>query len=696
MEKSKGLLADFCSRGPNTIAMDAYRRLCSYTQALWRSLRGIQLAVSNFETALSSSPDYVEALNNLGAALIDLGKAADALVHLARAVDIRPGFAEALMNHGNALAAVGHLDEAAAQIERALQRRPDYAEAEMHLGRIHLEAKRPAIAITHLQRALRLRPDYPDALIALGNALSMNGQHDEAFARFEKALGISPKSAEAEIGYAAALIAVDRRREALLRCERAIGLRPEDAHVARVSGAILLTVGHSKEAIPHLEKALLLRPDYADAHYNLGRAFQLEYRYDEALEQYDQALALKPDLIDALEGRGNALLELGHVDKARNAFEQVLVRDPHRAQAYLYLVNSTKIPSDSVTADSLRQFSRDMTPFKHEERKYLHFALGKVAADAGEMELSFDHYLKGNALMRQEIQYAEKAALAQIESIKSVFTPTFMRRFRDCGTPSAKPIFIVGMPRSGSTLIEQILAGHPQIFAAGERLDFHSAMHGCKLDSRVERFPEGADALDGTMLRQLGGAYLSSMSAFETSRRRHMATPAQRFTDKMLQNFLYLGLIYLALPNARIIHARRDPIDTCLSCFSLLFFGDQPYSYDLGELGRYYRAYAGLMDHWHNLLPPATLLEVNYCDTVMDLETQARRIVAHCDLDWDNRCLAFHETARPVRTASVSQVRRPLYRDSLRRWRPDPTTLAPLLDGLNLEAAEQGTERSRT
>jgi hypothetical protein len=244
-----------------------------------------------------------------------------------------------------------------------------------------------------------------------------------------------------------------------------------------------------------------------------------------------------------------------------------------------------------------------------------------------------------------------------------------MRERAGQGDPSPVPVFILGMPRSGTTLVEQMLASHPQVHGAGELSDFTAAVAG--LDG-----PDGVPA-------DIGGAELRRIGARYVARVRPLAPGALRITDKMPANFRFAGLIHLALPNARIIHLRRDPVDTCLSCFSILFGGDQPHTYDLGELGRYYRAYQRLMEHWRAVLPLGVMLEVQYEALVGDFEPQARRIVAHCGLEWDDACLDFYKTQRPVHTASAVQVRRPVYQTSVGRWRPPEDLLRPLLDALD-------------
>jgi hypothetical protein len=272
--------------------------------------------------------------------------------------------------------------------------------------------------------------------------------------------------------------------------------------------------------------------------------------------------------------------------------------------------------------------------------------------------------------------YDEAATIGELQRIAHVFDARRVRRGRRLGNPSYLPVFIVGMPRSGTSLIEQILASHPKLFGAGELADFQNAVAGLRnAEGGSLPFPELMLDLPRCRLRELGERYLAAV--------RPLAPGAARITDKMPGNFRFAGLIHLALPNARIIHALRDPIDTCLSCFSIQFTGGgSEYSYDLGELGRCYRAYEELMAHWRNVLPSDVMIDVKYEDLVDDPQREARRMVAHCGLEWDERCLAFVDTARPVRTASYAQVRRPIYRSSVRRWRPEPALLKPLLDGL--------------
>jgi Sulfotransferase family len=363
------------------------------------------------------------------------------------------------------------------------------------------------------------------------------------------------------------------------------------------------------------------------------------------------------------------LRTLGRLDEARREIEQAIALAPRKAEFYRSLAEIKHFTKDDPQLAMLEALAGDMGGLSDDERTHLHFALGKIYGDLGQHERGFAHLLKGNALKRRQIVYDEETILARFDSARALFTAEVMRERAGQGDPSTLPVFILGMPRSGTTLVEQMIASHPEVHGAGELSDFDrsvAALAG----------PAGVPAdIGGAELRRVGSEYVARIRALDPR--------AQRITDKMPANFRFAGLIHLALPNARIIHLRRDPVDTCLSCFSILFGGDQPFTYDLGELGRYYRAYQRLMEHWRAVLPPGAMLEVQYEALVADFATEARRIIAYCGLGWDEACLDFHATRRPVHTASSVQVRQPIYRSSVGRHRPSAETLRPLLDALS-------------
>ncbi len=425
-------------------------------------------------------------------------------------------------------------------------------------------------------------------------------------------------------------------------------------------GTLLRDLKRPEAALDSYDRALALKPDFAEALVDRGNALLDLWRVEEALACYDQALALEPDYAAARDNRAFALAELGRFAEAEQAIEESIERNPQRVHGYYVL---SLLPRRWSTGDrhlkAMEALAETIDAQPEEAQVELHFALGTALAGL-DFERSFKHMLAGNARHRPRVQYDEAAALALFDRIESSYSEILLRRRAGRGAPSAGPVFIIGMPRSGTSLVEQILASHPLVHGAGEIEDFEQAA------GPPDRVAELADA----DLESIGQRYLARLPRVES----------RRITNKLPWNFLYAGLIHLALPQARLIHVRRDPVDTCLSCFCHLFAANLPYSYDLGELGRYWRSYDRLMAHWHRVLPPDVLLEIDYEALVDDLETVARRMLAHCGLGWDARCLEFHRTERPVRTASMTQVRKPIYRSARRR--PDDTVLAPLLEAI--------------
>ena len=321
---------------------------------------------------------------------------------------------------------------------------------------------------------------------------------------------------------------------------------------------------------------------------------------------------------------------------------------------------------------ALEALAKDATSLSIADRIHLHFALAKAYEGMGRPECAFRQLLIGNGLKRRQIAYDEAATLGRMDRLCELLDRDFMKARQGCGMRSALPVFIVGMPGSGTTLIEQILASHPEIFGAGELNSFDQAAGSIRnVLPGAPSFPEMMLSMSAEHFRILGSQYLDRLV--------QRAPGAARFTDKMTVNFLLAGLIHLALPNATMIHAVRDAVDTCVSCFSVDFTKGLPHTYDLGELGRYYRHYRAVMTHWRNVLPPGCILDVHYEELVGDLEGVARRIVAHCGVAWDDRCLDFHRTERSVRTASATQVRQPIYKTSVGRWRSFEKFLGPLL-----------------
>jgi tetratricopeptide (TPR) repeat protein len=608
---------------------------------MYRLAGNIDEAIAAGRRAIALDAHYAEAHSNVGVALFEQSKFEEALAHYDRAIAAQGNFVQAHSNRGNALQRLKRFAEAEHAYRRAIELQPAFADAWNNFGTCLRELKRPDEAEAAYRKALELNPNNPDTLDNLALAVKDLDRLDEAADLMRRAL------------------AVEQRSDKLY------------AHY----GLILLDHNKHEEAAAATERALALNPDNHDAVNQMGRIAFERGNPDAALGYYRRALALKPDMADAFNNIGNALKELGRLDDAQQAYLESIRLDPTVTAAYVNFADAmTFTPGNAhlATMEALAAQPHEMTK---RDRMQLDFALGKAYADLKDFSRSFRHFLAGNAAKRATIAYDENATFDLFDRIEKTFTRELIEKKSGGGDPAPLPIFVLGMPRSGTTLIEQIIASHPAVHGAGELQtlnDVALSIHGP--DGATLPYPEFVPLADAAALRQIGARYVSLL--------RQLAPGAERITDKMPSNYYFAGLIHLALPNAKIIHSMRDPVDTCISCFSKLFSAEQNHTYDLGEIGRYYRRYQRLMSHWRSILPADRILDVRYEDVVADLEGQARRIIAHCGLPWDDRCLAFHKTERPIRTASASQVRRPIYKSAVGRWRVYEDQLGPLLAAL--------------
>ena len=566
----------------------------------------------------------------------------------------------------------GKFEAALASYDRALAAKPDFVEALNNRGVVLEAMNRLEEAIASYNRVLALNPDLVTAIRNRGNVLSALGRTDEALADYDRALALDPDDADTCNGCGDVLKKLHRIREAEQMFRRAILLNADYAEAHCNLGSVLIDLGKPDQAEAVLRRAIALRPDFAIALHNLGTALIGLDRSDEAAAVMQRAAALDPALAGAHHNLGVALMELGRLTEAREAAERAVALAPMEVSYLRQLGEVRNYAAGDSYFTALQALAKDATALPVDDQITLHFALAKAHADIGQPQEEFQRLLAGNALKRAQIDYDEMAVLGEMERARKVFTSEFIRAREGSGEPSPKPIFIVGMPRSGTTLVEQILASHPDVRGAGELTLFERAIGDVRSSMQEgEPYPEMALQMSGIHFQDLGARYLAGIQ--------RLAPAASHVTNKMPTNFLFAGLIHLALPNATIVHTVRDPVDTCISCFSRLFTEVNFQTYNLAELGCYYRHYKALMAHWHRVLPTRRILDVSYEDVVADLEGAARRILSHCGLPWDSRCLDFHLTERVVRTASATQVRQPIYTRSVGRWRAYEPLLGPLL-----------------
>ncbi len=589
---------------------------------------------------------------------------------------VMPTHYDSLFRLGTLRARSNQMNEAVHLLSRAVAAKPDRTDALGGLGVALSALDRDDEAIACYRKALSISPNHAVVQSALGTVLHKRGQTDQAIEHIQRAIAINPDNNQAHLTLASILHGLGRLGEAIVHYGKVLAAEPRNYAAHNNLGTILQNLGRFDEAIGHYKLALTINPDYVDAYCNLGNALFFLNRTEDSIVESEKALRLDPGKVAAHNNLGVAFQALGRMEDAGAAYERALQFAPRDAAIHLNLAYLRRFTARDRRLTALEKLAEDIATLNPEDQISLHFALGKAYADLGQHERSFRRLRDGNALKRARLPYQEKKVLSLLERIRTTFSPALMQQKSAGGHHSDMPVFVVGMPRSGTTLVEQILASHSKVYGAGEIEAFYQAM--MKFRSRngiAAEFPDFVQAISPDALCGLGSDYVELI--------RPAAPAAERIINKLPLNFKYVGLIHLALPQARIIHVCRDPLDTCFSCFSKLFTGAQSFSYDLGELGRYYRGYAAVMGHWRNVLPPGVMIDVQYEDLIADLEGQARAIVDHCGLPWEDSCLAFHQTKREVKTASSVQVRDPLYRTSIGRWRPYENFLQPLIEALN-------------
>ncbi|MEE9139761.1 MAG: tetratricopeptide repeat protein, partial [Alphaproteobacteria bacterium] len=603
------------------------------------------------------------------------GRLAEAGALYDRVLRSQPNNAQALNLRGVTAHQTGASDAGIELIRRAIRLRPDVADFHNNLGNVLKAEGKLREAVAAYNKAIEADPAYPVAYLNLGVALKALGDVDEAFAAYRKAIELKPDYAEACSNLGNALHQQGRLEEALIACRKAVELAPRLAEAGSNLGNVLMEQGMLDEAAAQYARVLSFRPDLAETHTKLGDVLRKQGKLDDAMKCFTRALRLKPDSAEAHNDLGNAFKEQGKLDRAVESYRRAIECRPDCVQAHYNLAVIERAREGDPAFEVLEPL-RDDPSLPLNDAIEVHFTLGKMYADIGEHERAFRRYRRGNELRtvaaeRRGQRFDAVQHRRLIDRTIEIFTAGFFAERRGYGAEPELPVLIVGMPRSGTTLIEQILASHPKVFGAGELPDLGNIARGLP-----ERYPEGAVTIDAATSRRLADGYLRRLSAFSAD--------ADRVTDKMPGNFMLFGLVALLVPGARVVHCRRDPLDTCLSCYFHNFAHGQHFTSDLRDLGAYYREYERLMAHWREVLP-LSILDVQYEELVAHQEEVSREMVAFCGLEWDARCLEFHKTERPVRTASNVQVRQKIFSTSVERWRAYEKHLAPLRDALGME-----------
>lgn len=521
------------------------------------------------------------------------------------------------------------------------------------------------------QRAIALCPDSPELHESYAALRLQQGRAAEAVALFAESARLNPESSKAHGNLAMALLMNQAHQEAAEQGRRAVSLDPRDASARNTLGNALKALGDTAQAIQCYRKAVELDPGYAKAHYNLANALVEGGSVDEAENHYALAIRARPDYAKAHCALGSLLAKAGRFEEAERAYRNALSIQEDLVQAHRYLAwLKTFTEADADLARIEKLAGRRSLP--DDDRAQLYYAAGKAHADIGsDPDRAFACYARGAELKRAGFDYDVERDEQLFSRIAAAHPHPDAAAGRQESSARPVPVFIVGMPRSGTTLVEQIIAAHSKACPMGESgaLPRQVDILDRKFGATYPRWIDGLGAADLESLRE--GYFRSFVQS--------LGEDTGIFTDKMMDNFKYLGLIVRAMPEARIIHVMRSPLDTCLSCFTQYFSTSVPYSYDLSELGRYYRAYHALMEHWRRVLPGDRILDMEYEALTREPARQARRMIGHCGLEWEEACLDFGQVQRLIETASVVQARRSITSDSVGRWKKYEKHLKPLI-----------------
>jgi tetratricopeptide (TPR) repeat protein len=647
-------------------AQAALRAAYGHAFAALRAGRA-ETAERGFRAIQAAAPGEVNSLRALGVALLDQDKVPEALESLERVVASAPEFWRARTDLARAYRAQGRLEEARSELKRVVAAAPDLDAAWLAYGDVLVDLEKYPDARFAYERARVTDPHRARIEEATGALTTERRKSAEMI--FRDILKVDASHVGALCGLAAISLTASRGGDALRLLRHA---QKQSAHLPLIWRGLCQAYGDTgrlADAEAAALKLLKIEPENPKNWTTLGNVYTRLMRQVDALPAFEEASRLNP-------GETRLRLSIGHLHKtlgnrgaSEATYKECLGRDPAFGEAYWYLADLKNYTfSDGELAAMQALLKGDGGD--DADQAHVHFALGRAFEQKKDYAAAFRHYEIGNRRRRKTVPFDIRMFESKSRRVREMFDARFFAAHAGGGFADGSPIFIVGLPRSGSTLIEQILASHSQVEGTFElpnvlgivrELDHAAADH--------DAYPESLRAVPASRFTDLGRRYVEETAPLRTGR--------PRFIDKMPNNFSHVGLIAAMLPNATIIDARRHPMDSCFSTYKQLFAEGQSFSYDLDDLGRYFRCYLGLMDHWDEVLP-GKVLHLQYEGLVRDPETHIRSLLAHCGLAYEPGCLAFHETKRPVRTASAEQVRQPLYSSALGYWRHFERDLEPL------------------
>jgi tetratricopeptide (TPR) repeat protein len=625
----------------------------------------LEEAIEAYNKALSIKPDYASAYYNIGIILQKQNKLEEAVEAYNKTLAIEPDYVDAYNNMGNVLQKQHKLGKAIEAYKKALSIKPDYADAYKNLGIVLKDQGKLEEAIKAYNKALAIEPDYANAYYNIGNILQEQNKLEEAVEAYNKTLAIEPDYVDAYNNMGNILHEQGKLEEAIEAYNKVLSIKPDYADAYNNLGIVLKDQGKLEEAIEAYKKTLAVKPDYADAYNNMGVTLHEQSKLEEAIEAYNKALSIKPDYVSAYNNMGNALKEQDKLEEAIEAYNKAVSIKPDYAEAHRHLSTLTKYtlndPQISVVEDLLQR-----EKLNDSDRLHLHYTYAKMQEDLGDLSLAFDSYVTGGDLRQKSLAYE----FSQDEHLFGRIKQT-APQFKDIalnvtGEPIRHtPIFILGMPRSGTTLVEQIVSSHSEVTGAGEL-------------AYVSQF-------GGQLATGLTASTVEAVSLFRDCYLAELAKRAngQAFiTDKMPQNFQYIALICAAFPEAKIVHVQRSAEATCWSNFKHYFVSKGlGYSYNLSDTVRYYGLYQEIMHFWGQNYSDR-IYNLDYDKLTEDQEPETQRLIEYLELNWQDTCLTPQKNKRSVKTASQQQVRQKVYKGSSQVWRKYESCLNGVFDGL--------------
>jgi tetratricopeptide (TPR) repeat protein len=632
----------------------------------------LQDAERVFQSALAIDSKNINALQLLGIIQFQTGRFKDGEQLLRRAIKQKPNIADLHYNLGNMLDQQGKFEQAVVAYKNAIKLGMNSDQTHNNLGMVQSKLGQLEEAELSLRKAVDINPKNPSALSNYGLVLSKNNRVEDALKMLEQAIDIEPRFVDAISNIGGIYFEKNDLARAEEYLRQALEVDAKNANVMNSLAGVLLRKGEDDAALVMIQDAVNLNPESIDISLNLAKVLLSKEDYEGALDAFRHLLKASPRNSQALVGIGGILSKQGKFEGAKEYFLKALQAEPTMIGARVGLIDIDPPGIEDSEVKKLESvYGGDSV--SEEDKTGIAFCLAKTYEKDGQYRDGFSYLSDGNRLKRSGYEYSLEEDRNFFGKIKDIFSKGFFQEHSGSGFDDKTPIFILGMPRSGTTLTEQIISSHPQVYGAGELPDLRKIVLERCGGEEYESFPELIGRLGRNDIAQMGKDYISGLRERDNS--------AERITDKMPHNFLHVGMIHLMLPNAKIIHCKRDPIDNCLSIFKQNFVGSHKYAYEQSELGGYYLLYQELMQHWHEVLP-GFMFDLQYEDMVADQEGMTRQLLEYCDLPWDDSCLQFHKSERVVKTASYTQVRKKIYSDSVQLWKRYEQDLQPLINAL--------------